>query len=45
MDVSGKVARREADESPPVIAVVKNEWTYTSTPFYSFVTLLDLCPS
>ena len=45
MGVSGKAAGRETDQSPPSIAEVKNKWTYTSTPFYAFVTLLDLCPS
>jgi len=45
MGVSGKAAGREADQSPPSVAVVQNEWTYTSTPFYAFVTLLELYPS
>jgi hypothetical protein len=28
----GKVARREADHSPPSSAEVKNAWSYTSIP-------------
>ena len=31
------VPGREIDRSPPVGAVVKNEWSYTSTPLYAFM--------
>jgi hypothetical protein len=33
----GKAAGDEADHSPPSSAVVKNEWSYTSTPQYVFM--------
>jgi len=29
---------REVDHSPPSSAEVKNEWSYTSTPQYAFMT-------
>jgi len=45
MGVSGKAAGPEAVHSPSSIAEVKNGWSYTSIPFYAFVTLLDLYPS
>ena len=30
----GKVAEGEADRSHPPSAMIKNEWSYTSTPIY-----------
>jgi hypothetical protein len=30
------VAGREADNSPPSVAEIKNVWSYTSTPQYVF---------
>jgi len=33
----GKAVGREADHSAPSSAEVKNEWRYTSTPYYAFI--------
>jgi hypothetical protein len=31
----------EADHSPPSSSHVKNEWSYTSTPLYSFMAITE----
>jgi hypothetical protein len=37
ISLGGKRPGREADNSPPSSAEVKNAWSYTSTPQYDFV--------
>jgi hypothetical protein len=38
LSLGAKRPRREPDHSPPTSAEVKNDWSYTSTPQYIFMT-------